>query len=772
MEFPELPPKTLHLFPDCNNDFFPRDKQLSEIGDAVGKCKGGTQAFQKTMILHGFGGIGKTELARDYAQRHLPDYDYIVWFDAQTDVSLNASFKKLAQNLCLSFKTVADVPAVYQKLANHYNSGLFIFDHAERLSTMNKQLGIKEYLYTDFLEKRPICIVTSRNGSSSWGGLSSNIQVIPIDRLSPEETQGCLKKYLQVDGTELPPSLEEAISSIAGQLDGYPLAVSLVGGSMDKSADRISFDKIESRIQGYLKLLEVIPIKDFCNEKDYKDRLKLIFGETTKQLKTETNGLLSLELLNIMSFLSPDDICVKLIYEIYTGQSYDDRLPPDEILNTYIKFMSAMKLLQNYSLIRINDEAVQISRLIQQSAREGTTIEPIKKVLGFFENNLLDTRWRGNIIAIFQALLDGASVENKSYYICMLAWKLILLDEYHYVELKFGKVKELAEVGTPDEQFMLKLVEFYLCLELGVNLTIFKKNTWNDLETGMKGLTEGFQRHGWVIEGCVCAVGKYLCSCEKISENKLNPPERNVINDWIKGKYMKLLPTSKSVIFSRVLFVLYGFRSTRSLKDDAEFIRKWVTSPDPKCRRSFWYQTKYMYLPGKNWDMSVISAFVVDLFTRSLQIQNTSSEPMEKYFLACLASVMTACQNPFEFVNDDFLNAFTEASRIFEVKDDTFLDVALVWLTLFVQDMEIYSSFEQNIEPQFQRFCDTGYFNNIPNGVSWDVADLLRTFTEKRKETGRQANWADKLLAIVQKKIEEDKNRNVTPKPKKRCVIL
>ncbi|CAG7815943.1 unnamed protein product [Allacma fusca] len=143
--------------------------------------------------------MAKSEIAKVYATKCVGHYDYIVWFDAQTETSLNSSFSKLAKQLSIPFESVEDVPSVYQKIFRTLKTGIFIFDNAEGLRSGNGQFGLEGYLHTDFLLNDPINIVTSRNGQMRWGELASKIKIIRIDRLSFQETHHCVLKYLQIE---------------------------------------------------------------------------------------------------------------------------------------------------------------------------------------------------------------------------------------------------------------------------------------------------------------------------------------------------------------------------------------------------------------------------------------------------------------------------------------------------------------------------------------------------------------------------------------------
>ena len=54
---------------------------------------------RSTVILHGLGGIGKTQLAIEYSRRHKEKYTAIFWLNANDEDSLELSFRDVAQQI-------------------------------------------------------------------------------------------------------------------------------------------------------------------------------------------------------------------------------------------------------------------------------------------------------------------------------------------------------------------------------------------------------------------------------------------------------------------------------------------------------------------------------------------------------------------------------------------------------------------------------------------------------------------------------------------------
>ncbi len=54
------------------------------------------QAAALTRASHGLGGVGKTQMALEYAYRFAPEYDLVWWLRSEDTTSLTADYARLA----------------------------------------------------------------------------------------------------------------------------------------------------------------------------------------------------------------------------------------------------------------------------------------------------------------------------------------------------------------------------------------------------------------------------------------------------------------------------------------------------------------------------------------------------------------------------------------------------------------------------------------------------------------------------------------------------
>jgi hypothetical protein len=71
-----------------------RNTELGEIHKALS-----SDGTRRLVVLHGLGGIGKTQLSIAYAKRHKDSYSAIFWLNIKDEDSLKQSFVKVAKHI-------------------------------------------------------------------------------------------------------------------------------------------------------------------------------------------------------------------------------------------------------------------------------------------------------------------------------------------------------------------------------------------------------------------------------------------------------------------------------------------------------------------------------------------------------------------------------------------------------------------------------------------------------------------------------------------------
>src|SRR3954468_6420850 len=183
--------------PPRNPRFTGRDGMLAELRRRL-------HAGEATLVvqaLYGLGGVGKTQLATEYAHRFAADYDLVWWIDAEQPVLIPDQLARLAARLDLTpGATVADtVDRLLAELRDR-DRWLLVFDNAERPA--------------DVAAYRPggagHVLITSR--FPGWGAFGGRLEV---DVLTRAETIALLR-------TRISAMTEELADEFAAELGDLP----------------------------------------------------------------------------------------------------------------------------------------------------------------------------------------------------------------------------------------------------------------------------------------------------------------------------------------------------------------------------------------------------------------------------------------------------------------------------------------------------------------------------------------------------------------------
>src|SRR3712207_4235601 len=196
--------------PPRNPRFTGRDGMLTELRRRL-RAGEGTLVVQ---ALYGLGGVGKTQLAIEYAHRFAADYDLVWWIDAEQPVLIPDQLAALAARLDLpAGPTVADTAERLLIELRDRGRWLLIFDNAERPA--------------DIADFRPggagHVLITSR--CPGWGALGGRLEV---DVLTRPETIALLR-------ARIPGLSEELADKLAAELGDLPLAAAQAAAYLEQT---------------------------------------------------------------------------------------------------------------------------------------------------------------------------------------------------------------------------------------------------------------------------------------------------------------------------------------------------------------------------------------------------------------------------------------------------------------------------------------------------------------------------------------------------------
>lgn len=194
-----------------NLRFFGRDDELRILKDALEPC---TQL--RAIGIHGVGGVGKTQLALQYANTSLDIYQVIAWIPADTQTSTIHALSNLATKLGLvdgasGEDDCQNVGKVRDWLNTTSKPFLLVFDDVDRIELLDQIWPAN---------KRGSIIITSRCSSVVSGQTTTTLA---LGSFTEETSSEVLRSLSHLD----PANNKEkaAVQSICRTTGGLPLAL-------------------------------------------------------------------------------------------------------------------------------------------------------------------------------------------------------------------------------------------------------------------------------------------------------------------------------------------------------------------------------------------------------------------------------------------------------------------------------------------------------------------------------------------------------------------
>ena len=342
-------PKVWGQVPPQNPYFTGREPLLEQLRETVTAGR----AVVLPHALRGMPGVGKTQLAVEYAYRNRAEYDLVWWVAADQPSLVPSSLAALAPHLGLAPATANGVQdaaaAVIDALrrGTPYERWLLIFDNADEPEDLNEVIprGTGHVL------------ITSRN--HRWQNVAESIEVETFTRTESVEflTRRAPKAITSAAANEL-----------ALQLGDLPLALEQAGALQRETGMPTS---------EYLELLRK-QTRDLLAESkpsDYPVSLTAAWRISVAQLAEVQPG--ALELLRCCAFFGPDPIP----RDVFRRGIRPTGSELSKVLSDPILLARAIRDLGRFALATIdpNNRTVTIHRLIQALLRDDLNADEKEK---------------------------------------------------------------------------------------------------------------------------------------------------------------------------------------------------------------------------------------------------------------------------------------------------------------------------------------------------------------------------------------------------------
>ncbi|KAI0451347.1 hypothetical protein F5B21DRAFT_487237 [Xylaria acuta] len=336
-------PFSLYDVPEIEH-FVARERELAEIHEKLR-----SDGSRRVAVLHGLGGIGKTQLAIAYTKRHKDHYSAIFWVNIKDENSLKQSFTRIAHQIIRRHpsashvsnidigsdpdETIASVKA-WLSLPNN-TRWLLVYDNYDNPKLPNSEdstaIDIQKYLPEVY---QGSVVITTR---SSQVKIGHSIRMVKMQNIYDglEILSATSKRKELFDDPDA--------VRLAEELDGLPLALATAGAYLEQTSTSFG-SYLNLYRDSWARLQTNTPQLGSYADRTLYSTWQLSYDQIRQQNEN------SAALLRLWAYFDNQDIWLELLQSDHRHSMEWVR----EVTKDELSFTNTVRTLINYGLVEVD----------------------------------------------------------------------------------------------------------------------------------------------------------------------------------------------------------------------------------------------------------------------------------------------------------------------------------------------------------------------------------------------------------------------------------
>jgi tetratricopeptide (TPR) repeat protein len=324
----------IHYLPYPRNPYFSgRQRVLESLHRSLS-----VKHPERVQIISGDGGVGKTQLALEYAFRRLESYGLVWWLPATDVNTLQSAFAALSEQLGVggSASSAQELRDAVCRELEKRDDWLLIFDDAP------DRESVRAYIP----RKNGHILITSRQ--SNWDGVGKSFTLRVLER--PDAIEFLLKR----SGRPFEPSAH----SLSQALGDLPLALDQAGALI--ASAEITFADYLRRFEDHWAEL----LQSGRSAGEYPDAVAMTWELACREV--ERIDVQVAAILRVLAYLAPSEVPRSFLRRMVPV------LPPplSDHFSSHVVLEGAIERLTQFSLVSGDDRAIVVHRLVASMTRD------------------------------------------------------------------------------------------------------------------------------------------------------------------------------------------------------------------------------------------------------------------------------------------------------------------------------------------------------------------------------------------------------------------